>query len=209
MARVNVYIDGFNFFYGVVRNTPYRWLDFRKLSEGLLRPGNEVRRIRYFTARVNDADRSVRQHAYLRALATIPGLTVHEGRFRTHSVTLPLSDGAGMATVDRTEEKGSDVNLASRLLFDAFDGDFDTALVISNDSDLVFPVREVRRRFGVTVGVAAPVYHRNRHPSRDLVAATNFNVHITRKRRKLLRESQPPDPVIDADGRAIRKPAEW
>ena len=39
LARVNVYIDGFNFYYGVVRNTPYKWLDFRKLSEGLVRAG--------------------------------------------------------------------------------------------------------------------------------------------------------------------------
>ena len=109
-------------------------------------------------------------------------------------VTLPLTDGTGMAQVDRTEEKGSDVNLASYLLFDAFDQDFETALVISNDSDLVFPVGEVRQRFGVTVGVACPVYHSGRHPSRELVKATDFNVHITRKRRKLLRTSQLPDP---------------
>ena len=209
MARVNVYIDGFNFYYGVVRNTPYRWLDFRKLSEGLVRAGNVVNRIRYFTARVKDPAGSARQNTYLRALATIPGLSIHEGRFLTHPVTLPRTDGKRMCEVDRTEEKGSDVNLASYLLFDAFDEDFDTALVMSNDSDLVFPVNEVRQRLNVTVGVASPVYHRDRHPSQELVSATDFNVHITRKRRKLLRTSQFPNPVIDADGRAIRKPAEW
>ena len=209
MARVNVYIDGFNFYYGVVRNTPYRWLDFRKLSEGLVRPGNVIHRIRYFTARVNDRAASVRQNTYLRALETVRDLSIHEGHFLTHAVTLPLTDGTGMARVDRTEEKGSDVNLASYLLFDAFDQDFETALVISNDSDLVFPVSDVRRRFDVVVGVAAPVYHADRHPSRELVEATDFNVHITKKRRKLLRTSRFPDPVIDAEGRPIRKPAAW
>ena len=209
MARVNVYIDGFNFYYGVVRNTPYKWLDFRKLSEGLVRAGNVVNRIRYFTARVKDPAASARQNTYLRALATIPALSIHEGRFLTHPVTLPRTDGNGMCEVDRTEEKGSDVNLASYLLFDAFDRDFETALVISNDTDLVFPVSEVRRRFDVVVGVAAPVYHADRHPSQALVKATDFNVHITRKRRKLLRESRLPDPVFDAEGRAIYKPAEW
>ena len=210
MARVNVYIDGFNFYYGVVRNTPYKWLDFRKLSEGLVRDEDRVHRIRYFTARVkDDAAASARQNTYMRALATIPGLSIHEGRFLTHSVTLPRTDGNGMCEVDRTEEKGSDVNLASYLLFDAFDEDFDTALVVSNDSDLVFPVGEVRHRFNVTVGVASPVYHRDRHPSQELVAATDFNVHITRKRKRLLRMSQFPDPVLDADGRAVHKPAGW
>ena len=210
MTRVNVYIDGFNFYYGVARNTPFRWLDFRKLSEGLVRPGNVIHRIRYFTARVtDDPAASVRQNTYLRALATIPNLSIHEGRFLTHRMTLPLSDGTGMAQVDRTEEKGSDVNLASYLLFDAFDGDFDTALVMSNDTDLVFPVSEVRQRFDVVVGVACPVYHRDRHPSQSLVAATDFNTHITRKRRRLLRQSLLPNPVTDADGRAIHKPASW
>ena len=117
--------------------------------------------------------------------------------------------GLAWPSVDRTEEKGSDVNLASYLLFDAFDQDFETALVISNDSDLVFPVGEVRQRFGVTVGVACPVYHSGRHPSRELVRATDFNVHITRKRTKLLRTCQFPNPVIDAEGRAIHEPAAW
>ena len=209
MNRVNVYIDGFNFYYGVVRNTRYKWLDFRKLSEGLVRSSDRINRIRYFTARVRDDEASTRQDIYLRALATLPGLTVHEGHFLTNPVTLPLSDDRGMARVDRTEEKGSDVNLASRLLFDAFDGDFETALIVSNDTDLVFPVSEVRRRFDVVVGVAAPVYHSDRHPSQALVKATDFNAHITKKRRKLLRESQLPDPVIDADGRAIHKPSGW
>ena len=101
------------------------------------------------------------------------------------------------------------MNLASYLLFDAFEEDFDTALVMSNDSDLVFPVGEVQQRFNVTVGVASPVYHRDRHPSQELVAATDFNVHITRKRKKLLRTSQFLDPVIDAEGRPIHKPAAW
>ena len=209
MARVNVYIDGFNFYYGVARGTPYRWLDLGKLSEGLIRKEDEVHRIRYFTARVRSTAASVRQNTYLRALETVPDLSIHEGHFLTHAVTLPLTDGTGMARVDRTEEKGSDVNLASYLLFDAFDQDFETALVISNDSDLVFPVSEVRRRFDVAVGVAAPVYHADRHPTQALVRATDFNVHITRKRRKLLRTSQFPNPVIDAEGRAIYKPAEW
>ena len=210
LRRVNVYIDGFNLYYGVARNTPYRWLDLRRLSEGLIqRPDHEIHRIRYFTARVAGDEASTRQDVYLRALRTIPSLTIHEGHFLTHPVTLPLTDGTGMAQVDRTEEKGSDVNLASYLLFDAFDRDFETALVISNDTDLVFPVSEVRRRFDVVVGVAAPVYHADRHPSQALVKATDFNVHITRRRRKLLRESRLPNPVFDAAGRAIHKPAEW
>jgi hypothetical protein len=127
----------------------------------------------------------------------------------TNRTRLPRANGSGTVEVEKTEEKGSDVNLASYLLLDAFDQDFDTALIISNDSDLVFAVAQVRERFALTVGVACPVFNRGRHPNRELVGATNFNVNITRKRQRLLRESQLPNPLYDADGREIRKPPSW
>jgi hypothetical protein len=41
------------------------------------------------------------------------------------------------------EEKGSDVNSATYLLLDAFD----TAVVVSDDSDLLEPLTLVKRRF--------------------------------------------------------------
>ncbi len=45
--------------------------------------------------------------------------------------------------VDKTEEKGSDVNLASHLLRGAYTKKFEVAVVIANDSDLAEPVRNV------------------------------------------------------------------
>ena len=41
----------------------------------------------------------------------------------------------------KTEEKGSDVNLASHLLLDGFQQTRDTVVVFSNDSDLRVPIR--------------------------------------------------------------------
>ncbi len=210
--RANVYVDGFNLYFGALRGTPYKWLDLRKLSSGLLRPGTAIGRIRYFTARVSERaarpGSPARQDAYLRAISTLPEVEIEFGLFREHPRQLPLADGTGMATVIRTEEKGSDVNLATRLLLDAFHDDCDVALVISNDSDLILPIRETRS-LGLTVGVACPVYHGNRHPHRELVSAADFNVNITKKRRKLLRESQFPTELRDARGRPVRKPPEW
>jgi hypothetical protein len=52
------------------------------------------------------------------------------------------------------EEKGSDVNVASHLLVDVLQGDVDAAVVISNDSDLRYPVQQARQR--VPVGVVNP-----------------------------------------------------
>jgi uncharacterized LabA/DUF88 family protein len=210
--RTNVYVDGFNLYYGAVRNTPYRWLDLQKLSQGLLKSRYEVNRIRYFTARVtprpSDASVTERQSTFLRALSTIPALSIHLGLFLTSQTVMPKADGTGFVRVLKTEEKGSDVNLASFLLLDAFDGDYEAALLISNDSDLVLPIEEARRRFAVTIGVACPVYARGRWPNRELVAAADFNVNITRKRRKLLRESQFPEELSDSQG-TFRKPLAW
>jgi hypothetical protein len=63
-----------------------------------------------------------------------------------------VQDSAGQAQPDarfmvsylHQEEKGSDVNVASHLLLDVLTGAVDAAVVISNDSDLGFPVRHVR-----------------------------------------------------------------
>lgn len=61
----------------------------------------------------------------------------------------PQPDAVFMASVARREEKGSDVNVASHLLIDVLEGNIDAAVVISNDSDLEFPVREARKRLAV------------------------------------------------------------
>ena len=58
----NVYVDGFNLYYGAVRGTPYKWLDIRRLCEVLL-PRNDIREVHYFTAIVKDA-RGIRCRAH-------------------------------------------------------------------------------------------------------------------------------------------------
>ena len=123
----------------------------------------------YFTARVKsspyDPDIERRQETYLRALATLPKVEIHYGQFRRSRVRMPLanppSNGPATALVIRTEEKRSDVNVATHLMLDACDGDFDEAVVISNDSDLVEPIRAVRERFGLRISVINPGIRKN------------------------------------------------
>ena len=141
---VNIYVDGFNLFYGCLKDTDYKWLDIGALCRRLV-PSNPINRIRYFTSRISsrpDApDGRAHQDAYLRALATIDGLSIHLGHFHSPRVRLPVSDPSacgGQRTVEviKTQEKGSDVNLATFLLLDAFRRETDIAVVVSNDSDL-------------------------------------------------------------------------
>jgi hypothetical protein len=146
--RTYVYIDGFNFYYGAVKDTPYKWLDFKRLLTLLLDKKHKIESIKYFTARVSgktDPDQPIRQKTYIRALEkTIPELSVYYGHFLSHNVYRPLAHPIDkrvfqktikFVQVIKTEEKGSDVNLAIHLLNDAWKGLYDSAIVISNDSD--------------------------------------------------------------------------
>ena len=50
--RTYIYVDGFNFYYGAIKDTPYKWLDFKKLFQNLLDPTNNIISIKYFTVEV-------------------------------------------------------------------------------------------------------------------------------------------------------------
>jgi uncharacterized LabA/DUF88 family protein len=161
--KTNVYVDGFNLYYGALRKSSHKWLNLRRLCELLLRPENEIVEIKYFTARViarpNDPGQPTRQQMYLRALRTLPGLSIHYGHFLSHPVRMPLVvpvRGQRYVDVIKTEEKGSDVNLATHLLHDAHRERFEVAVVISNDSDLVEPIKIVRRELRKKVGILNP-----------------------------------------------------
>jgi uncharacterized LabA/DUF88 family protein len=206
--QTNVYIDGFNFYYGALRKTPYRWVNLRKLCE-LLLPKNTVVEIKYFTAlvsaRPNDPDQPVRQQLYLRALRTVPGVSIHLGHFLAHEVMMPAVVAPGQkqtyVKVIKTEEKGSDVNLATHLLHDAHMGRFDVGVVVSNDSDLLEPIRIVRGQLGKKVGILNP--HPN--PSRALLPHIDFIKPI---RAGVLGASQFPAIMTDATG-TFHKPPAW
>lgn len=120
MAVVMVYVDGFNLFYGSLKSTPYRWLDISALCRAML-PGDTIAGIRYFTARVSarpgDPGKPLRQEMFLRALRTIPNLTIHFGQFRTRPTRLPLTGKVPvqLVFVDRTEEK--ELGLKPRVAF--------------------------------------------------------------------------------------------
>ncbi len=228
--KVNVYIDGFNFYYGAVKGTSYKWLNLRAFCEQSL-PGHTVHRIKYFTAQVsaraNDPDQPVRQQTYWRALRTLERFYIHKGNFRERKKTLPLHSDDPLAPPPPqmkfvealvSEEKGSDVNLATELLSDAFRNDFEAAVIISDDSDLISPIKAVRQHMQLQVAVLNPQLEFDsrgkKRYRKDLAHAATagkpetqwFYQHID---RSLLTTCQFPDPIVDKDGRPIRKPQTW
>jgi len=105
--------------------------------------------------------------------------------------------------VDKTEEKGSDVNIASHLLRDAFRGRFEVAVLITNDSDLVEPVRIVRHE--VEVGLPIGILNPHQHHSVGLRAEATF---MKRIRQSDIAACQLPNPMTDATGQ-FHKPKTW
>tara|TARA_Y100000768_G_scaffold388408_1_gene384191 strand:- start:62958 stop:63362 length:405 start_codon:yes stop_codon:yes gene_type:complete len=105
--------------------------------------------------------------------------------------------------VIKTEEKGSDVNLSTQILLDAFDNRFDVAVIISNDSDLATPVRFVRTRFNKRVIILNP--HSFDKRSKELSQYAAKTIEITQDH---ISESQFPNP-IDTGRLKIYKPKSW
>jgi hypothetical protein len=144
------YIDGFNLYYRALKGTPYKWLDLLKMCARVAAE-YPVDKIKYFTARVSgrksDPDKPNRQQMYLRALRTIPNLEIIYGKFLSRdafmALSVPVPGLPNIVQVIKTDEKGSDVNLATELLIDGYSEFYDVALVVTNDSDLASPLKHV------------------------------------------------------------------
>ena len=206
----NVYIDGFNLYYRALKDTPFRWLDLRTLAETLF-PSDSIHRLCYFTARLDvrpgNPGQAQRQLIYLRALATLQGLTTYYGVFRSGVKRRPLADPVpGLpeyVLVRDSEEKGSDVNLATRLLVDGYNGDYEQAVIVSNDADFAGAMRYVRDTLGLKVTLVNP--DANNSSPWELVSAATY---VKRLWKSHLRNSQLLDTVTDATG-FITKPNGW
>ena len=207
--RTTVYVDGFNLYYGALKGSRWKWLDLAKLFETVLQSHHDVQLIKYFTARVsgtqNDPSKPQRQDVYLRAVQQFrPQVKIYYGHFLSHPVRMPLSrPQSGKRTVEvvKTEEKGSDVNLAAHLVNDAWLDAYDCAVVVSNDSDIAEAMRLVKEHHSSKrIGLLLP---RTGSPSRQLRKHADFTRPI---RTGAVENSQLPDLI---PGTNIRKPEAW
>lgn len=211
----NIYVDGFNLYRQKVEHHPAaKWLDLEALSTILL-PTHEIRRVRYFTALVRpalgtDPRAPIRQQTYIRALQTNTKVTVHEGQFRHDARLLPsipiTFDETGemvKVKVRKTEEKGSDVNLASYMIFDACRDDADTFVLVSNDSDFAAMLSLLTIELKKQWGLFSPVERPN---SKLLELDPLF---IKQIRRGAMMASQLPDEIESETHGRLRRPDTW
>lgn len=205
MRRVRMYVDGFNLFYGLRAKgwSRYYWLDLRRLAENLLRPGQRLEAVRYFTARIEpdptDFGKQSRQNTYLEALATLPDLYIHYGYFQVKSLRCRFC-----GRISRTyEEKMTDVNIAVELLRDAHDDAFDVAILVSGDGDLAGPLRALRQRYATKqVLLAFPPQRSSKALRKEATAFKSIG-------RDALRDNQLPPRITKADGFVLERPPSW
>ncbi len=225
--RTGLYVDGFNLYYGAAKNTRFKWVNVVALAETVL-PGLSVSYTRYFTALVKagslNPQQLQRQQTYLRALQTLPNLTVHLGHYLRSEVMMPMATPPpAFAKVVKMEEKGSDVNLATYMLVDAFRDQCDQVVVITNDSDLAEPVRIIHRDLKKRVLVLNPhsvdtAARASVRTGRKVPARPSVTLGRAAHRVKDIRSDGPScamalsqfsPTLMDAQGRTIHKPDTW
>ena len=205
MIRVITYVDGFNLYFGLRAKNwrKYYWLDLVALADRFLKPDQTLEAVHYFTARIRANGRNGedmrRQTTYLEALETRPGLRLHFG----HYLEKPRQcRNCGTRWMDY-EEKMTDVNIAVQMLADAFEDRFDTALLVSADSDLTTPVNALRARFPhKRIIIALPPERR----SHQLTQAAHGYFVIG---QDSLRASQLPERIVLPRGYVLHRPKEW
>lgn len=202
------------------------------LAKQVLTPLHQVNKVNFYTARVSgklDPQAPARQQAYFRALESVPDIQIHLGSFLfsekwSYLIKPPQTKPSGytwntplpeLVWTAKTEEKGSDVNLASHLVRDAFTNQFDSALVLTNDTDLVEPIRIAIQEAGKTVGILCPIApnapinpRTGRRPtaSKTLKDVASFCIYIHNSH---LNASLFPNPITLPNGSTLDKPVGW
>ena len=200
-TRVCVYIDGFNLFHSTLQHThpDCRWLDLLELSKRLINPKTEeITGVYYFSALATWMPERAKKHLlYIQALRTV-GVKVFLGKFSLRERKCPICKGCYQAH----EEKKTDINIAITLLGDAIADKFDTALILSGDSDLA-PVTTKLKQLcpSKKVGIIIP----KGQSAMNLKQNADFFKKI---QAKDLKKSLLPEQVT-YNGRIITAPAGW
>lgn len=199
--RTYAYIDGFNLYYGALEGTSHKWLDVNLLLRTVLGNDHHIQKIKYYTARISarpdNPNSPLRQMVYLNAIrAYIPELEIHFGYYLSNVVRMRLAKptpSKKFEDVIKTEEKGSDVNLALHVLNDAWHDRYDCAVIISNDSDLSEALRLIKKQHKKKIVLLVPGDPSLRPPAIQLkrFAHKTISIPLTAISKSQLPESYP------------------
>lgn len=205
-----VYIDGFNFYYGALKNGKKRkgkkWLNLESWLLKIFKPGHfNIDKIKFFTAKVSgskvDPQKPIRQQVYFRALRTISKVEIILGNFTKKNVWINVT-GEVAVKAKTYEEKGTDVNIAAHIVNDGHRGLYDTAIVVCNDSDIADALRIVTQELGLEVILVNP------SQGKATVKLSSYALFVKNVREGQLTSSQFPNSMSDAKG-SFNKPPSW
>lgn len=230
--RTRIYVDGYNFYYGCLKGTPFKWLDLMMLFERHILPSAATGAgprtsellplaIKYFTAEIlekaakaaDSVSSQARYHTALRKLYP-DRIECIKGYYSLIESKAKIVDAERPARwprecqeilVWKLEEKQSDVSLALQLYHDAVTNQVDQAIVVTNDTDIAPALTMIRRHTPTIVGLVVPTRDGERIPNTELAELAHWvRTHITDDE---LRASQLPRVI--AGKRPTIKPESW
>lgn len=140
--RVIVYVDGFNFYYGLKSSgwKKYYWLDVVKFFSTFIQPHQELVQVNYFSAIPDNFGQQKRQDLFFSANKLNPLFKLHLGKFLKKTITCRNCSKTHVTY----EEKESDVRVATRMISDVVTDKCDISILVSADSDLIPPIELIR-----------------------------------------------------------------
>lgn len=177
--KVVAYVDGFNLYYAIANlKQPWlKWIDLKRLVSTTLRQSEKLEAVHFFTAICTwDIGKLKRHENYIAALKCT-GVRVHEGKFSRVYKECKNHD----TPCKFKEEKFTDVAIAVKMLSDAFDNQFDRAILITADHDQIPSVEEISRRYpDKEITLAAPPGRRQQ--ARELGETASNHMELERQR---------------------------
>lgn len=202
MAKVFFFFDGFNLYHAfdsVPRYHPYKWISLTALAKCYLRSADRLAGINYFTTLATwDAAKAARHRLFIKAQEN-EGVEVVYGAFKRKDRKCP----ACKAVFKSHEEKETDVNIALRLFQLAIRDNYDRAIIVSGDTDLLPAIKAVQATFpGKQIGVLIPIGR----ASEDLKKQADFHHKM---KEAHLQAARYPDSLTLSDGAILHCPPAW
>jgi uncharacterized LabA/DUF88 family protein len=204
MKRILFFVDGFNIYHALdddPKYHKYKWLDYSNLAKRFVSKQDQIVGIFYFTAYAHwNPQKMARHQLFVRALMAT-GVKVVFGKFKNRDHECRLCKGR----YSTFEEKQTDVNIAIKLFQSAINNDFDTAIIISGDSDLIPAIEAVKATFPTKqIGLVVPIGRR----AKELMSVCDFRIKM---KEIHLRTSQFPDTIVldPIKNIVLQRPPSW
>lgn len=202
--RVIVYIDGFNFYYGLKtekRWKQYYWLDVVSFFEKFMRPNQELVAVKYFSARPDNEEQNARQYSFFQANKENKKFKLILGKYIRKTIKC-FNCGYSIHT---HEEKETDSRIVTQIIIDAYEKNADISIVVSADSDMI-PAIELAKSINHKVFIYFPP---NQYSSNLATMANGHPVLLSRYESRF-RQSLLPDVVhLSMENYDLEIPQKW